>query len=184
MITKTKETYWKVLNADGTCYHGGHGQWHLPQGDKPGEWMLPVEGKLQPCANGYHILKREHLIEWIAPAAVFIVEAKGRVKWDKNKGVVRQARLVRRMEAWTEQAARLFACDCAEHYREKLPADEYTNFDKCILTIRRYAFGWATEAELEQAWAGVWVGAWATDLLFEYLDGKVDIDAIRERVKP
>jgi hypothetical protein len=207
---KTKETYYKVLNADGTCYHGGHGQWHLPQDGQPGEWMPKIEGKLRPCVNGYHILKREHLIEWIAPVAVFQVEVKGRVQWDGNKGVVRQARLVKRIEAWTEQTARLFACDCAEHYREELPTSEHADFDKYILTIRRYAFGWVTEAELEGArawawawawararawvWAGAWAWAWArtwagakaweTDRLFEYLDGKVDIEAIKRSVQP
>jgi hypothetical protein len=124
----------------------------------------------------------------------------GRERWDENKGVVRQARLVRQIEAWTEQNARLFACDCAEHYRQELPASEYNDFDKCILTIRRYAFGWAADAELEQAWAEAkaraWAGAWAeakawaeaaqweTDRLFEYLNGQVDIEAIKEKVKP
>ena len=224
---KVKETYYKVLNADGTCYHGGQGAWHLPQGARPGKWMPKIQGELRPCANGYHILRADQLIEWIAPVAVFIVETRGdAVVWNGNKGVVREARIVRRLDAWTEQTARLFACDCAEHLRESLDSSEIADFDACLLAIRRYAFGMANDNELEgararagagarawaragarawaragaRAWARAWAwagaGAWAwagagaperewnTARLFGYLNGQVDIEAIKRSVTP
>ena len=34
--------YYKVLNDDGTAYHGGTGRWHLPTAEKPGRWMRRI----------------------------------------------------------------------------------------------------------------------------------------------
>ena len=202
------ETLYNVLNADGSCYHGGVGKWHLPCVSKdgktrPGKWMPRITGKIEPCANGYHVFKEEMLIDWIAPAAVFEVETRGEIVWAANKGAAREARLVRRLDSWTEQAARLFACDCSEHLREKLAATEQIELDASLLTIRRYAFGMATNSELETArmrmrmrsWAWAWyAGSWArqgapekewnTARLFKYLREEVDIEEIQRRVTP
>lgn len=205
------ETLYKVLNTDGSCYYGGQGSWHLPKGNRPGKWMPKIEGKLSPCSNGYHVLKASQLIEWIAPAVgVFIVETHGQAIWQADKGVVREARLIRRLDTWTEQTARLFACDCAEHFRDSLNASELANFDACLLMTRRYVFGMVSEADLDRAWARAWagagarawawarararVGAWAgagarararqTDRLFQYLNGQVDLEEIKRRVTP
>lgn len=207
------ETYYKVLNHNGSCYHGGKGRWRLPKSGKPGEWMPPIIGELKPCSNGYHILKRGQLIEWIAPpVAVFEVEVNGKVVWNRNKGVARKARLVRKIETWTEQAARLFACDCADHYRHELPETELEEFDRCILTIRGYAFGLVDRYEMEMAgtvvwekagaWAMPWTRAWAklgvgagavawawaesweweTNRLFAYLEGEVNLNEAASQI--
>ena len=45
---------YKVLNEDGTTYHGGHGAWSLPTRNEdgtwtPGDWMPAIEDELVPC---------------------------------------------------------------------------------------------------------------------------------------
>jgi len=112
---------YKVLNEDGSCYHGGSGRWSLPS-EKPGEWMPPIEPPLKPCQRGYHVLKFEHLLEWLGPA-IFEVEVDGEVLWESNKGICSRARLVRKIDSWNERTARLFACDCADRVRD-LAADQ------------------------------------------------------------
>ena len=61
------ERLFKVLNEDGTPYHGGAGQWSLPVRNDdgswtPGDWMPPIEGDLEPCANGYHGYREGDLV--------------------------------------------------------------------------------------------------------------------------
>lgn len=202
-MSDTNETLYKVLNADGTCYHGGQGKWFLPRENAPGKWMPRIKD-IKPCVRGYHLLRREQIIQWIAPVALFTVEARGESQWTDDKGVFEQARLLRRLPNWTEQAARLFACDCAEKLRQEVPTNEHAEFDACLLIIRRHAFKMATETELEQArawarararagaraWARAraWEGArvfdaeWQTQRLFEYVDGQVDLDEIKGKV--
>lgn len=192
------ETLYKVLNRDGSCYHGGTGTWHLPKGGRAGKWM-PRLSNVVPCERGYHVLKAEQLLEWIGLVGLFEVEVWGEVVWEPNKGVAGQARLVKVCEAWTEQAARLFACDCAENLRDTVSSSQVGEFDDCLLVIRRFAFGMATEEELDSAWAragawararaGAWAGAgakeqvkWASARLLQYIRGEVDLDEIRAKV--
>ena len=105
---------YKVLDEDGRAFHGGSGAWSLPDGKKAGAWMPPVEGALVLCANGYHLCRRRDLIRWLGPA-IYVAEARGAMIHDDTKVVVREARLVRRLETWNERTARLFAADCADH---------------------------------------------------------------------
>ena len=107
-------TLYKVLNQDGSAYHGGVGSWPLPDGEAPGAWTPKLTGRLVPCGHGYHLCRATDLIGWLGPA-IFLAEPKGRILKARDKVVVRQARLLRRLDTWTEQTARLFACDCAEH---------------------------------------------------------------------
>lgn len=139
------ETLYKVLNADGSAFHGGKGNWFLPNG-KPGEWM-PKIGNIEPCVCGYHILKPEMLLGWLGPA-IFEVEVRGDVIWQSDKGVASEARLVRRLDTWNEQTARLFACDCAESVVH-LANDKRSV--EAIRVSRRYAFGLASASELDAA---------------------------------
>ena len=169
------KTLYKVLNADGSTFHGGSGAWPLPNG-KPGKWMPKIK-KIEPCKRGYHVLKPEMLIQWLGPA-IFEVETRGKEIWQDNKGVAEQARLVRRLERWNDQTERLFACDCAEAV-VKLAKDERSA--NAIRVARRFAFGLATGTERDAAraaardaawdaaraaardaaWAAAWDAAWA-----------------------
>lgn len=88
---------YKVLGLNGEAIHGGKGIWNLPKGDQPGEWMPPVEGKVQVCFNGYHLVTRSTLSHWIQQKNYLIFEAEGRGDsdfWD-DKQVFREARLIK-----------------------------------------------------------------------------------------
>jgi len=223
------EKYYKVLNANGTCFHGGKSSWPLPEGKLPGKWMPEIKGELSPCAKGYHVLKPEMLVQWLGPA-IFEVEIAGDVIWQPDKGVCSQARLVRRMENWNDQTARLFACDCADAVRHLMKDKRSTD---AVDVARRFAFGLATKEELAAAWDAAWAAerdvawdaawdaardaawaaakaaawdaardaamaaawdaardaAWAaakaaqTKRLFQYLNGEVDLEAMKEGLK-
>jgi len=134
-------TLWKVLSENGRSYNGGDAQWHLPRGKRPGEWM-PVVADLKPCKRGYHLCRRADLLRWIGPV---IWEAEGRgasVECD-DKIVFAQARLIRRVDAWDERAARMFAADCAAHvlpiFEAAYPGDDRPR--AAIAAARAYARG-------------------------------------------
>jgi len=145
-----KPKLYKVLGVGGKCCNGGHGKWHLPKGNRPGKWMPAIDGELEPCDNGYHLCRKKHLVEWLN-AEIYEAEYRGEILRASNKVVVREARLVRRVETWTERTARLFACDCAERplkYAGKRSADILISI---IDTARRFANGEATREELYAA---------------------------------
>ena len=108
---------YKFTGENGRTYNGYH--WSLPTKNAdgtwtPGEWTAPIEGKLEPCANGYHVTDAKHVFAWLAEE-MYEVEVKGRKVADeeKDKWVVRQARLLRRVEGYNDKALRLFAVWCA-----------------------------------------------------------------------
>ena len=153
---------YKVLNEDGTCYHGGRGKWFLPRENRPGKWMPEVKGHLVLCGNGYHLVTASQLIDWLGPA-LYEAEGRGDSMTDGEKGVWRQARLLRRVEEWNERTARLFACDCAEHvlhlFEQVYPNDGGPRH--AIEIGRLYAEGNASEEALHAAWATACVAAGA-----------------------
>ena len=144
--------FYKVLNVDGSCCHGGVGKWPLPVNGEPGAWMPPVQGELVPCENGYHVLKFNQLVKWLGPAIVE-VEIRGSLIEQKDKCVTREARTLRVLDAWNEKASRLFACDCAERVLHLFEAI-YPNDARprtAIKVARRFANGEATVKELVAA---------------------------------
>ena len=121
---KTETTYYKVLHEDGKPKWGGRGTWSLPEGDEPGEWMPPIEGRLIPCVRGYHLCRPADLIYWI-DECVFEAEWRGDEPIEEDdKIVVREARLLRKVSNWNENTFRLFACDCVEHATASVLSDE------------------------------------------------------------
>jgi len=156
------ERLFKVLDDDGTCFHGGHGQWSLPHDGEPGDWMPEINGELEPCKNGYHLCRESDLVRWLGPA-IYEAEYRGdRVDAD-DKIVVREARLIRRLDTWNDRTARLFACDCAESvlhiYERSYPDDRRPR--NAIEVARRYANREATDDELFAAWDAAGDAAWA-----------------------
>ena len=110
--------YYKVLDKHGRSCHGGDAEWSLPTRNadgtwSPGEWMPPVEGDLEPCLNGYHVVTLEQLLDWLGER-VFEIEVGEEILPDDDKSVARTCRLVRECTGWNASTARLFACDCAE----------------------------------------------------------------------
>src|SRR3990167_857926 len=151
---------YKVLAGNGTACHGGHGAWNLPHGKRPGKWM-PTIRSINPRIRGYHLVSRDQLIYCLGPA---IFEAEGRGEHIKQDGkhVFGQARLICKMDTWTERAARLFACDCAEVvlpiYERKYQKEPAPRL--AVETARRFANGEASAGELYAAWDAARDAAW------------------------
>jgi hypothetical protein len=122
--------------------------------------MPEVEGELEPCVNGYHVVTLEQLPDWLGER-IFEVEVGKEILPDDDKSVVRTCRLTRECTGWNERTARLFACDCAEHvlslYEAKYPDDDRPR--KAIEVARRYAEGTATREALAAARAAAWAAA-------------------------
>ena len=152
--------YWKVLDNDNRSCHGGDATW------MPGEWMPAIEGELIPCENGYHLCRRQDLLLWLGKV-IWEAEVDGDVVEADDKIVARSARIMRRLDAWNERTARLFAADCAEHvlhlFERGVPNDARPR--RAIEVARHYANDEATDAARDAAWAAAWdaarAAAWA-----------------------
>ena len=111
------ETYYKFLSAEGRGAYTGC-PWRLPDGDRPGAWMPPIRGPLRPDgpsvlpASGYHLCRLADL-PWWPHATLYLAEA-GEERLDGADHVLaREARLLRRVDAWNAQTQRRFAVACA-----------------------------------------------------------------------
>ncbi len=147
-------TYYKVLDSDGGCCHGGYGKWYLPEDGKPGQWMPAVEGEVKCCENGYHLVTASQLLSWLGPT-IWVAEGRGDCDVDDDKTAFREARLISRVETWNERTVRLFICDCAEHV---LPLYKCRHGDAAVLQAsidagRKYANGKMTLKQLKKAHA-------------------------------
>lgn len=147
-----KQKFYKVLGKGGKCCNGGMGKWHLPKNGKPGKWMPKIEGELVACENGYHLCRAEDLVCWLH-AEIYEAEYKGEIIQFSDKVVVREARLLRKIDAWNDKTARLFAVDCAKHVLWAW--DKYYPNDKrphqAVQAAYDYANGKISEEELTVA---------------------------------
>src|SRR5690606_17865329 len=139
--------YYKCLNPGGRSLMGD-GTWHLPDGGRPGMWMPEITG-LVPRQRGYHVATIDQLVDWLGPE-LFEVECRGEHVDHGDKHVFGQARLVRRIDAWNDRTARLFAADCAERV---LPVFEFCcpgdmRPRRAIDVARAFADGQATVEDL------------------------------------
>lgn len=151
---------YKFTRSDGSPCHGGDGMWALPRNKQPGAWRT-VEGDLVPCENGLHLCRPQDLLYWLGEA-LWEAEHDGEIIEANNKVVVRHARLLRRVDAWNDTTARLFAVHCAASvlpiYEKRHPNDSRVRY--CILTARRFALGTATRAKMDAAREAAWEAAW------------------------
>jgi len=93
-LNKSVKLY-KVLRGGGNSCHGGNCVWSLPDGDTPGKWMPKINDKLVVCKNGYHLITRNFLIDWIN-LGVYEAECKGKTLLSGDKIVTKKVRLLRR----------------------------------------------------------------------------------------
>ncbi len=152
---------YKVLSGD-KSFNGGEYEWSLPTKNPdgtwtPGEWTDPVADKLIPCGNGYHLCHREDLIQWLGPD-IYEAEADNEIIEDDDKIVTRRARLLRKVEAWNDRTARLFAVWCAREELKLIDNPDPRSISACDVA-ERYANGAATQEELAAARAAAWVAA-------------------------
>jgi hypothetical protein len=149
---------YKVTAADGHPVHRGTGRWDLPTRNPDGTWTpgawREVEGPLEPCVNGLHLTRLEHLIGWFGPA-IWVAEVDGETIEKERKVVARRARLIAGT-AWDERAARHFAADCAEHVLHLVDPEWRLTLEVVLHTVRAHADGAADEEELAAAWAAAW----------------------------
>lgn len=143
--------YYKILNSGKSCY-GGNADWSLPIKNKdgtwtPGEWMPEIIGELVPCKNGYHLCRLQDLIHWLNKE-IYEAEFANEVIEDEDKIVVRQCRLLRKVESWNDKTARLFACWCVRQIWHLLKDERSKN---AIEVAEKFANGKATQEELEAA---------------------------------
>jgi hypothetical protein len=147
--------------------------------------MPKVNGELVPCSNGYHVCRRKDLIHWLGEA-IYEVEVRGQRVTDSNKVVVSEARLLRRLDAWNDRTARLFAADCAEMvlplFERVYPSDSrprdaiaaaravargeiYVNALACAASAASAAknAAWASDAASDAAAAYTYAAAYAAD---------------------
>jgi hypothetical protein len=170
-------SYYKVLRTDLTPYHGGSGQWTV------GEWMPAIDNP-ERCDRGYHLIDREHLIEWLGPA-IHPAEGRGAFGSDDGKTTFAEAKIEPALANWTERTARLFACDCAERvlpvFEDKYPNDERPR--QAIAMARRFANDKAPDEELTAARAAAWAAwdaAWDAALVAQDTVGAVALAAARD----
>ena len=110
--------------------------------------------KLEACQYGYHLCRRDDLIQWLGPV-IFTAEYRGKRIDDTNKIVVRQARLLSKLETWNDRTARLFACDCADRALALIDKPDPRSIES-VRVARLYAIGEATKEQLAAAWAAAW----------------------------
>jgi hypothetical protein len=179
-MERTMTKYYKILDNDGKSCHGGTTAWSLPTKNEdgtwtPGEWMPEIGGELIPCNNGYHLCRPQDLLSWLHEAC-YEAEIGSEMVEDENKIVVRQVRLLRRVEGYNERTLRLFAVWCARQALSLVEIPDPRSVAACDVA-EKYANGVANEAELAAAGAAVgdaardaaraaaraaaWAAAWA-----------------------
>ncbi len=171
----TLDTPLKFLDRGGASPFQGV-KWKLPTDDAPGEWMRDYKTKPLLCQRGWHWCEARHSIEWLA-AECYVVEPRGEIVKGDNKSVSQGARILRRVDAWNETTARLFAADCAEAVVHLCGDDPRPK--AAIDAARRFARGPATQDELAAAWAAARDAArdaaWAAQVIrfLQYLNGEI-----------
>jgi len=157
--------WYKITGLNGEPLNGGSGNWHLPNGKKPGKWMLRVENVVA-CHSGYHLVEAGGIVEWLprAPQSGLLWIAEGRGAKDKNdnKTAFAQARLVKLVGVLDEISMRLAAADIAERvlpiFCKVCPKDDRPA--KAIQAARDFGVGKIDDAARDAAGAAAGAAAW------------------------
>ncbi len=155
---KRMPTYYKCLTRDGKGPYSNF-KWPLPKNGEVGAWVK-TKGPLVMCENGIHVCTANQLSWWINEH-IYTIEIRGQKKSDNNKLLVREARLVHRIETWDNRSARLFACDCAERvlpiFEKAYP--DVVSVRAAIDTARLFANGKTTQKVMAAARDAAWAAA-------------------------
>ena len=155
---------YKVLSDAQTSHHGGNGKWVKGR-------ARSVQGNLVACWNGLHYCTRDQLVRWLGPQIWLFEDLSPEETLDADdKMVTRKGRIVERLDAWNETTARLFAADCAEQALQFIPDEHQKPFVAAIAAARGFARSEIGDNELAAARAAG--GAWQTERLFDYLEGR------------
>jgi hypothetical protein len=107
-------TAYKFLTRDATGPLSGFA-WPLPEGSAPGPWVDVGAGALELCVRGAHVCRLADLAYWLNDE-LWQVEVGGEQIEGIDCLVVRQARLVRRLDSWRDGGvAARFAEACVAH---------------------------------------------------------------------
>jgi hypothetical protein len=96
---------------------GGVGPFSGSEWPPPGVW-LEAEA-IDSCRVGVHACRARHLPPWLGLGELWEVELAGEISEEERKLVAQRGRLVRRIEAWNEVAARDFQASCAAEVRRR-----------------------------------------------------------------
>ena len=83
---------------------------------EPGEWV-EADG-VDPCRRGIHACGLRHLPHWLGPE-LWEIELDGGIVEEGRKVVAPRGRLVRRIEAWEDAAARAYVDACIAEARAR-----------------------------------------------------------------
>jgi hypothetical protein len=99
---------YKFLRADGTGVFTRFA-WPLPDG-AAGEW---VEAPIVTCRSGVHACRLSDLPLWLG-RELYAIELAGEIVEERTKIVASRGRLLRRVDAWDDEARAAYARDCAD----------------------------------------------------------------------
>jgi hypothetical protein len=99
---------YKFLRPDGRSVFSGF-RWPLPDGT-PGAW---VEAPTDPCRSGIHACPPAGLPMWIG-RSLYEVELAGEIVEERTKLVASRARLLRRVDTWTDELRDAYTRMCAD----------------------------------------------------------------------
>jgi hypothetical protein len=97
---------YKFLTAEGKGVFSGFA-WPLPNG-APGEW---VEAEVELCRSGVHAGRPGDLSYWLAPA-LYEIEFDGEAVAAGMKVIAPRGRLVRRIDAWSDETREEYSQMC------------------------------------------------------------------------
>jgi hypothetical protein len=84
---------------------------------RPEVWVEATD--VQPCSNGIHACRPEHLPMWLA-AELWEIELDGEIVEGERKLVAQRARLMQPIDQWTPELAREFGLFCARRTRRRV----------------------------------------------------------------
>lgn len=172
------ETLYKCLDEGESC-HGGSGKW------TPGRWRS-VRGKVVACVRGIHYCRGAQVLRWLSPD-LWLFEDGGTQHVERpDKCVTNRGRVTERIETWTDEAARLFAVDCARLAVNRYAAESQREvLHACLDAAVGHALGYcdadalsaAESAALDAEWFAMWASEWSASLVVARVDSLVTTSA-------
>ena len=154
-------------------------RWSVPEGERAGEWVSfeSVGSVFRNACSLYRI--DDILIHTLTLPALWVAEGRGDEIAGAHRSFFPEARLIRRVAAWTHRFQRELSCDLAEHVLSIFQADRSDDggIRDAIEVSRMFARGESSVADLEaareivrvrsrlamdrsQASSAVWLAAW------------------------